>query len=190
MAIATSTQPLRAKHASSPTVVPVALGLICVGGGLILAASILQNILALGADAPYVTHLMALNTPVTSELGAVLGPAGSSVDNLLYVIALVGGAVAAILLIVGSGFWLSSARTRHPEATRRVSAVGLWMALILSIVAILPVEGTWKEVGLAGSGDTWTGSAVQLAVLSLLGLLLLQISAPQWRSSLREAFRD
>jgi hypothetical protein len=64
------------------------------------------------------------------------------------------------------------------------------MALILSIVAILPVEGTWKEVGLAGSGDTWTGSAVQLAVLSLLGLLLLQISAPQWRSSLREAFRD
>lgn len=190
MASATSTQSVRIKHAASPTLVPALLGLTCVAGGLLLSVNILQNFLALGADAPYVTHLMALNAPVTSQLGEALGPAGSSVDNLLFVIALVAGAVAAILLVVGAGFWLTSARTRHPEATRRVSAVGLWMALALSVMAILPVEGTWKDVGLAGSGATWTGSAIQLAVLSLLGLLLLQMTAPQWRANLREAFRD
>lgn len=190
MVTTTGAQALRTAGPSSAATVPVALGLLCLAGGLLLAAKALQRLMTLGADAPYVTHLLALNAPVTSDVGGALGPAGNSVDNLVFVVALVGSAVAAILLLLAGGFWVSSARTRHPEAARRVSAVGLWMALGLATVGLLPVNGTWQDAGLGGSGTSWFGTSAQLAVVALLGLIMLQVSGPRLRASLREVFRD
>ena len=193
MASTTGTPTLRATTltatATATATAPVGLASLCLGGGLLLAANSLQRFLHLGADTPYITHLLALNAPVTSEVGGALGPAGDSVDNLVFVLALLGSAVAAILLLLAGGFWLSSARARHPEAARRVSAVGLWMALVLAVVGMLPVNGTWQDAGLGGSGTIWFGTEAQLATVAVLGLIMLKVSAPQWRASLREAFR-
>ena len=190
MASTTGTPALRTAYRTSTATVPVVLGLLCLGSGLLLAVNALQRFLLFGADAPYITHLLALNAPVSSEVGGALGPAGDSVDNLVFVLVLLSSAVAAILLLVAGGFWTSSVRTRHPEAARRVSGVGLWMALVLAVLGMLPVNGTWQDAGLGGAGSSWFGIEAQLAIVALLGLIMLQVSAPQWRASLREAFRD
>jgi hypothetical protein len=95
-------------------------------------------------------------------------------------------AVAAILLLAASGFWMSSARTRHPEAARRVSAVGLCVALVLAVLGLLPVNGTWQDAGLGGGGTSWFGVEGQLAIVAVLGLIMLQVSDPRWRARVRE----
>ncbi|MCH9816435.1 MAG: hypothetical protein K0U64_08285 [Actinomycetia bacterium] len=170
--------------------IPTILGLVCLAGGVLLALNTAQRFLVFGADAPYVKSMLALDAPVTSEVGQAFGPASGSVDNALFVGALLSSGVAAMLLLVACGFWWSSARTRHPEASRRVAAVGLWMALALAVVGFLPVQGAWQDAGLGGAGPTWHASGLQLVAVALVGLLLLQISAPQWRGALRRAFRD
>lgn len=190
MASTTGTPALRATAPAATATVPVILGLLCIGGGLLLAANTLQRFVPIGADAPYITNLLALNAPVTSEVGGALGPAGDSVDNLVFVLALLGSAVAAILLLVAGGLWMTSVRTRHPDAARRVSAVGLWMALVLAVLGMLPVNGSWQDAGLGGVGTSWFGTEAQLAIVAFLGLIMLQVSAPQWWASFREAFRD
>jgi hypothetical protein len=189
---ATMRAPVASKRRAYPVTAtfPTLLGLLCMVGGTLLAVNTAQRFLIFGADAPYVKSMLALDAPVTSQVGEALGPAGGSVDSILFVVALLTSGLAAVLLLVACGFWWSSARTRHPDAARRVASIGLWLALALAVVGFLPVQGAWQDAGLGGAGPTWHVSGLQLVVVSLLGLLLLQISAPQWRYSIRRAFQD
>lgn len=166
------------------------LGLLSLATGGLLAIAAIDRASALGLDAEYLSHVLALDAPVETELGSVLGPAGDSVDNLAFILALAFTGVAATLLIVAGGFWLTSARTRHPEAARRVCAIGLWLALGISLVAILPVNAGWQRAGPgAGPGGGVNVAVLPIALFALLGLLLLQFSAQQWGTRMREAFR-
>lgn len=177
-----------ARRSTGPAIIPIALGVICAGGGGILALTLVSQFSRFGTDSPYVSNLLALKAPVTSDVGEALGPAGGSVDNLIYVLALVWLAVAASLLLVGAGMWFTVARTRYPEATRRVSAFGLWLGLGVSLMALVPVNGAWRDAGV-GSAD-WGDSAIRVLILTVAGVLLLQISAPQWRHAVKDTFRN
>lgn len=165
----------------TPLAFPVLLGVTCLLGGLSLLATASTQIRTLGGDRGYLHHLLALNAPASGDLASSLGPAGGHVDNMTFIISLSAVAGAAALLLVAAGFFLSSAQMRHPDAARRVAAVGLWTALCVSLLALMPVDAGWGQAGVDG---------LRTGVVALAGLFLLQISAPQWRSSLREAFRD
>ena len=170
------------------SVIPLSLGMICAGSGAILAFTLVSQFSRFGSDSPYVSNLLALKAPVASDMGDALGPAGGSVDNLVYILALVWLAVAASLLLVAAGMWFTAARTKHPEASRRVSAFGLWLGLGVSLMALLPVNGAWRDAGLGSA--TWGDNAIRVMVLTIIGVFLMQISAPQWRDSIKDTFRD
>lgn len=167
---------------------PALLGLVCMLGGASLSFTAISNIAAFGTNAPYAHDLMALNQPASPELTHVLGPAAESVDNLAFYLTIGATSVAAALLLVAAGLFLTSGRLRHPDAARRVAGVGLWMALAIALVTVIPFNGGWQEALRAPGGAPF--EAVRTGVIALAGLLLLQISAPQWRESVREAFRD
>lgn len=169
---------------------PVLLGLVCLLGGLSLSVTVVEQITALGGDAPYLLHVMALNQPASSDLADALGPAGDSVGNMTFVLTVAWTAVSAVLMIVAAGFFLTAAQLRHPDAARRVAAVGLWMALAISVVSVMPFDGGWAEAGIGNPGGGFAVEGLRTGVIALTGLLLLQISAPQWRNSVRQAFRD
>ena len=168
---------------------PVLLGLVCLLGGLSLALTAAGHIAAFGSNAPYAHSLMALSEPASPELTDVLGPAATSVDNLTMYLTMGATAVSAILLLVGAGFQWTSARLRHPDAARRIAGVGLWMALGVAVVNLIPFDAGWQAAALGAPGGS-AGEAVRTGLIALGGLLLLQLSAPQWRESVREAFRD
>jgi|CXWK01.1.fsa_nt_gi hypothetical protein len=168
---------------------PVLLGLVCLLGGASLSLTAISHIAAVGANAPYVHNLMALSEPASQDLTDVLGPAAASVDNLTFYLTIGATAVAATLLLVAAGFFLTAGRLRHPDAARRVAGVGLWLALGVAIVNVIPFDAGWEDAALGSPGGS-AFEAVRTGVVALAGLLLLQISAPQWRESVREAFRD
>lgn len=181
MASATTTAVVTSERTRAPLAFPVLLGITCLLGGLSLLVTAVSQVRELGGDSGYLHHLLALNAPATGELASSLGPAGASVDNMSFIVALSGSAAAAVLLLVAAGFFLSSAQMRHPDAARRVAAVGLWTAMAVSLLALMPVDGGWAQTGVDG---------IRTGFVALCGLFLLQVSAPQWRESLREAFRD
>jgi hypothetical protein len=162
------------------------LGLVCLVGGASLAFTAIQQMARLGGNAPYLRSLVAFDQPASSDLADVLGPAAKSVDNLTFFLTIAWTAVAAVLLIVAAGFFLSSGHLRHPDAARRVAGVGLWMALGVAVVSLIPFDAGWADAGLGSSAF----DSVRSGLIALAGLLLLQISAPQWRESVRGAFRD
>jgi hypothetical protein len=181
MASATAADVVRAERSRAPTAFPVLLGVTCLLGGLSLLATAFSQARELGGDSGYLHHLLALNAPASGDIAASLGPAGARVDNMGFVMALSGATAAAALLLVAAGFFLTSAQMRHPDAARRVAAVGLWTALAVSLLTLMPVDAGWGQTGVDG---------IRTGLVALCGLFLLQISAPQWRASLREAFRD
>ncbi len=181
MASATTTGAVRAGRFGTPFAFPILLGLTCLLGGLSLLATAAGQVRELGGDSGYLHHLLALNAPASGELAASLGPAGASVDNMTFVVALSATTAAAALLLVGAGFFLSSAQTRHPDAARRITAAGLWTALGVCLMVLLPFDAGWGLTGLDG---------LRTGAIALCGLFLLQVSAPQWRVSLRDAFRE
>lgn len=172
----------------APMAFPVLLGLVCMLGGVSLALTAIAHIATFGGNAPYAHNLMALSEPASPELTSVLGPAAASVDNLTFYFTVGATAVAATLLLVAAGFFLTAGRLRHPDAARRVAGVGLWMALGVAVVNVIPFDAGWEAAALGSPGSLFEG--VRTGVIALTGLLLLQISAPQWRESVREAFRD
>ncbi len=172
-----------------PAALPVLLGVVCLLGGVSLALTAAGHIATFGSNAPYAHSLMTLSEPASPELTNMLGPAAPSVDNLTMYLTIGATAVAAIMLLVGAWFQFTSARLRHPEAARRVAGVGLWMALGVAVVNLIPFDAGWQGASL-GSPEGSAGEAVRTGLIALLGLLLLQLSAPQWRQSVREAFRD
>ncbi len=172
--------PAASSQARGGFTLPVLLGVTCLSGGLSLLLTVLGGLHRLGTENGQIPNLMALNAPATGDI-ASLGPAGASVDNMTLFVALSGSAVVAILLLVAAGFYLSRGRIQHPDAARRVAATGLWGALVISLVALIPLEAGWGQAGVDG---------IRTGLIALAGLFFLQISAPQWRNSLREAFRD
>ncbi|MEI2716770.1 MAG: hypothetical protein V9E98_07215 [Candidatus Nanopelagicales bacterium] len=189
-AVATTASTTRSlgERSRLPLAYPVLLGLLCVSAGVSLALAAAGHLADLGGSAPYVHSLVAFNEPATADLTDVFGPAAKSVDNLTFFLTIGATAVAAALLIVATGFFWSSGHVRHPDAARRVAAVGLTMALAIAMVTVIPFDAGWGEA-LGSTGGT-TVEAVRTGVVALLGLLVLQLSAPQWRESVREAFRD
>ncbi|MDZ4248860.1 MAG: hypothetical protein U0990_02090 [Candidatus Nanopelagicales bacterium] len=190
MATATTMRPLRSSRWVSVGAVPVLLGLLCLVIGVVLAMTAIDRATVLGFDAGYLRHVLALDAPVQADL-VELGPASDTVGNLAFLLALAFTCVAATLLLVASGFWMTSARTRHPEAAGRIAAIGLWLALILAALAVLPVNGGWREAGLGSPADLGEAAVeiLPVAVLSLFGLLLLQFSVQQWGARMRAAMR-
>lgn len=168
---------------------PVLLGLVCLLGGMLLAVSAASHIADLASTDAYVTTLMAFAEPASDELTNVLGPAAASVDNLTFFMTVSATAVAATLLLVAAGFFLSSGRLRHPDAARRVAGVGLWIALGVAVVNAIPFDAGWAAAALGSPGAS-SFEAFRTGLIALTGLLLLQISAPQWLDSVRDAFRD
>ena len=190
MATPTSTRTWRSERPGAPLTFPVLLGLVCLLGGLSLSLSVIEQITALGGNAPYLSHVMALNAPAETDFTEALGPAGDSVGNMTFVLTIAWTAVASVLMLVAASFFLTSAQLRHPGAARRVAAVGLWMGLVVAVVAVMPFDGGWGEAGVGNPGGGIGLEGLRTGVIALLGLLLLQISAPQWRTSVRQAFRD
>lgn len=187
MATTTSSGAVRIDRSRAPMAFPVLLGLLCLLGGASLAATAVGSMAALGNNAPYLHSLVAMNEPASSDLN-LLGPAAQSVDNLTYFLAISWTAVSAALLVVAAGFFLSAGHVSHPDAARRVAGVGLWMALGVALVSVLPFDAGWGEA-VPGKGSL-TFEAVRTGAIALGGLLLLQFAAPQWRESVRNAFRD
>lgn len=165
---------------------PVLLGLLCLLGGASLAATAAGQMAALGNNAMYLHSLVAMNEPASSDLH-VLGPAAQSVDNLTFYLAIAWTAVSASLLVVGAGYFLTAGHVSHPDAARRVAGVGLWMAFGVAVISVLPFDAGWGEAGLRSSTAF---EAARTGAIALGGLLLLQFAAPQWRESVRNAFRD
>jgi hypothetical protein len=160
---------------------PVLLGSACLLAGLSLMVTLASGLRDLSANSGQMQHLLALNAPATGELAETLGPAGPGVDNMAFYATLCAAGLAAALLLVAGGMYLSAGHLKHPDAARRVAATGLSVGLLTSLVAMVPLEGGWGQTGIDG---------IRTGVVVLIGLLLLQISAPQWRNTLREAFRD
>ncbi len=179
----------RTRGPRSPMAFPVLLGLVCLLGGVSLALTAVGHIAAFGSNAPYAHNVMALSEPASPELTDVLGPAAASVNNLTWYLTIGATAVAATLLLVAAGLFLTSGRRRHPDAARRVPGVGLWMALGIAVVNVIPFDAGWEGAALGSPGGS-AFEAVRTGLIALAGLGLLQISAPQWRESVREAFRD
>ncbi len=175
-----TTSPAASARARGGSALPVLLGVTCLLGGLSLLVTALGGMRELSTENGQIPNLMALNAPATGDI-ASLGPAGASVDNMTFFVALSGSAVVAVLLLVAAGFYLSQGRVQHPDAARRVAATGLWGALVISLVALIPLEAGWGQTGIDG---------IRTGLIAFAGLFFLQISAPQWRNSLREAFRD
>ncbi|MFN8126660.1 MAG: hypothetical protein U0R64_09165 [Candidatus Nanopelagicales bacterium] len=173
----------------APQTFPVVLGLVCLLGGASLAFTAIGHITDLGVNAPYMHNLMAFNEPATAQLTDVLGPAAKSVDNLTLFVTIAAIATAATLLIVAAGLFLSSGHVRHPDAARRVAAVGLWLALGIAVINVIPFDAGWGEAALGTPGGS-VAEGIRTGLVALGGLLVLQISAPQWRHSVRDAFRD
>lgn len=191
MASATALGPTRSPRWVSVGAIPVLLGLLCLVTGVILALAAVDQATVLGVDAPYLQHVLALDAPVEVGFAEGFGAAGGPVGNLAFLLALAFTSVAATLLVVASGFWMTSARARHPEAAVRVAAIGLWLALILVALAVLPINAGWGEAGLgARSADGGASVGVlPVAVLALAGLLLLQFFVQEWGSRVRIALR-
>lgn len=166
---------------------PILLGVLTLLVGVSLAVTAVSRVAALGSSAPHLFNLVALNESVDSDLGG--GAAAQSVDNMAFFLAVAWTAVTAVLLVVAAGLFLSTGHLRHPDAARRVAGVGLWMAVGVALVSVLPFDAGWGAAGLGTDVGT-TVAAVQTASLSLAGLLVLQFAAPQWRDSVRRAFRD
>lgn len=185
---ATSRSP-RSVRSRAPQAFPVVLGLVCLLGGLSLSLTAIGHIAALGVDAPYLHNVIAFNEPATSELTDVLGPAAQTVDTMTLFVTIAATAMAATLLVVASGLFLSSGHLRHPDAARRVAAVGLWLSLGVAVINVLPFDAGWGDAALGSPGGS-AAEAIRTGLLALAGLLVLQVSAPQWRDSVREAFRD
>ena len=160
---------------------PLLLGVTCLLAGVSLMVTLAIGLRDLSANSGQMQHLLALNAPVTGDLVETLGPAAAGVDNMAFYAALCAAGLAAALLLVAGGMYLSAGHLRHPDAARRVAATGLSVGLLTSLVAMVPLEGGWGQTGIDG---------IRTGVVVLIGLLFLQISAPQWRNTLREAFRD
>lgn len=184
-----ATRSLRGYRDGAPMAFPVLLGLVCLLGGVSLALTAAGHIAAFGANAPYAHNLMALSEPASPELTNVLGPAAPSVDNLTFYLTISGTAVAATLLLVAAGFFLTSGRLRHPDAARRVAGVGLWLALGVAVVNVIPFDAGWEAAALGSPGASLF-EAARTGIIAVSGLLLLQDPSSQWRESVREAFRD
>ncbi len=185
---ATSRSP-RSVRSRAPQAFPVVLGLVCLLSGVSLSLTAVSHITDLGINAPYLHNIIAFNEPATSELTDVLGPAAKTVDNMTLFVTIAVMATAATLLIVASALFLTSGHLRHPDAARRVAAVGLWLALGVAVVNVLPFDAGWGAAAL-GEPEGAVGEAIRTGLFALGGLLVLQVSAPQWRDSVRDAFRD
>lgn len=188
MATTTTSRSAGVEGFRAPMAFPVLLGLLCLLGGASLALTAISKMAALGNNAVYLHQLVAMNEPVSPDLH-LLGPAAQSVDNLTFYLAIAWTAVSAAMLVVAAGYFLSAGHVQHPDAARRVAGVGLWMALGVAIVSVLPFDAGWGAAGL-GTGSGLAFEAVRTGAIALGGLLLLQFAAPQWRESVRNAFRD
>mgnify|MGYP007097331627 FL=1 len=144
---ATSRSP-RSVRSRAPQAFPVVLGLVCLLSGVSLSLTAVSHITDLGINAPYLHNIIAFNEPATSELTDVLGPAAKTVDNMTLFVTIAVMATAATLLIVASALFLTSGHLRHPDAARRVAAVGLWLALGVAVVNVLPFDAGWGAAAL------------------------------------------
>ncbi len=149
--------------------------------GVAMGLLVFRHVAGLGTGAPLVNDLLALDAgphPTTPSLRAAAADSGS---QLLHFAGLVCSIGAAVMLLLGVG--LVVAGHRHRRVSRRLTTIGLWLALLVSLAAMLPVGGHPFVLGLAedsvGGPATaqWPAVSRALAIAAGAGLLLASIEA-------------
>jgi len=137
--------------------------------------------LALGSGA--VPELLALHGPRTQTVGAAAA-AADSLSQLVELASLLCAMGAALLLLLGAALALAPQRRR---SAHRIATTGLWMALGVSLAAMLPIDGfplaVQPSVAGAPADMHWHLGWKALALASGAGLLLSAITAPHRRLS-------
>lgn len=163
----------------------VALHVVGAVVGVGMTLLVWRHVEDLGAGAHLVNDLLALDA-APSAAGSISSVARDSGSGLLYFAALACASGAALALLIGT--CLAIAGGGHRRTGHRLTAVGLWLALIVCLMAMLPLDGypfAAASASAAPAVPEWGAAPRALAFASVAGLLLSAIAGEPRRAAQR-----
>jgi hypothetical protein len=145
--------------------------------GMAIGLLIVRHIVGLGPDAALVHDLLAFGSgPPPDSLSQAALDSGS---DLLHYWTLAGATGAAVALVLG--VLLQAGPAPHRRIGRTLTVAGLWLALAVSLAAVLPLKAYPLEQGDLAPVTTFAA----LALASATGLLLAAVSGQATATPLR-----
>ncbi|MFF7636027.1 DUF2165 domain-containing protein [Kitasatospora sp. NPDC008050] len=158
---------------------PVAAAVLTATVALYLLLVVFGNITDFGTNQQFVHHVLAMDTTFHDRnlmWRAITSPA---LQDTAYVLIIIWEALAALLLLVATVWWLPALWRRDFTRVRRAATLGLLMMLVLFGVGFIAIGGEWFAMW---QSKAWNGldAAIRNVTLAGLALLVVQLPSAHW----------
>ncbi|MFD6362833.1 DUF2165 domain-containing protein, partial [Streptomyces roseolus] len=133
------------------------------------------NITDFGTNQQFVQHVLSMDTTFKDPdlmWRAVESPA---LQNAAYVAVIVWEALAALVLLAATWFWITGLRRDAYDRARAASTVGLVMVLLLFGLGFLAIGGEWFAMW---QSSDWNGLDAAARNVALTAFTLLVVHLP------------
>ncbi|MFD6947539.1 DUF2165 domain-containing protein [Streptomyces roseolus] len=154
---------------------PVAATALTATVALYMTLVAFGNITDFGTNQQFVQHVLSMDTTFKDPdlmWRAVESPA---LQNAAYVAVIVWEALAALVLLAATWFWITGLRRDAYDRARAASTVGLVMVLLLFGLGFLAIGGEWFAMW---QSSDWNGLDAAARNVALTAFTLLVVHLP------------
>lgn len=154
---------------------PVAATALTATVALYMTLVVFGNITDFGTNQQFVQHVLSMDTTFKDPDLMWRAVESSALQNAAYVAVIVWEALAAVVLLAATWFWITGLRLDAYERARAVSTVGLVMVLLLFGVGFLVIGGEWFAMW---QSSDWNGLDAAFRNVALAAFTLLVVHLP------------
>ncbi|MEU3073503.1 DUF2165 domain-containing protein [Streptomyces laurentii] len=157
---------------------PVAATVLTATVALYMALVAFGNITDFGTNQQFVQHVLSMDTTFKDPDLMWRAVESRALQNAAYVAVIVWEALAALVLLAATWFWITGLRRDAYDRARAASTVGLVMVLLLFGMGFLAIGGEWFAMW---QSSDWNGLDAAARNVALAAFTLLVVYLPAVR---------